>query len=389
MAKKDKGGKYNKSKPGKGAKQRNRDKKHDRFGNEYDKRNGTWTERDHAEEEFGRGLARPEWITPERANAELAVMNFPGKRGPPFTVAPCVIMYLFRLKAALNLGYRTVAGIVKGVLELEGIKCPTYSAACKLAAAYCGTDLGKAISSKASDLADRLESFCMGLICDTDTEIPQDVSGRELMTVRTIRPPGPEERERVVAIDSTGISTAAGGLWSHSVWGTDIDGWVRIHALVDTDTGEVLSFVPTSDKAGDSPILPPLVEAAVRAGYRIKRVLADGAYDSIENWLALERMGIEFVVNMKDTARIGMKSFPRNEEIRIRKTVGHDLWVILFGYGRRWLVEVFFSVFKRVLGSSVFSKTFAGIARETDMRMELYCERQAMLIERLVEVVRD
>ena len=33
--------------------------------------------------------------------------------------------------------------------------------------------------------------------------------------------------------------------------------------------------------------------------------------------------------------------------IRIIWTIGRDLWALLFGYGRRWLAEVFFSVFKK------------------------------------------
>jgi hypothetical protein len=230
MAKGDKGGKYNKSKPRKGAKQPNRDKDHDRYGRQYDRRTGTWTERDCAEEDFGRALSCPDWIIPERANAELAVLNFPRKKGPPFKIAPCVVFCFVRLKSVCGLGYRTATGLVKGALEQKGVRCPTYSSACKLATAYCGARTGMTAPREAEALTDPAGSY-RDRICVTETAVPQDVEHRGLMTVRVVGPSGPEERSRVTALDSTGLSTVAGGLWSHSVWGTEIDGWVRVHSL--------------------------------------------------------------------------------------------------------------------------------------------------------------
>lgn len=60
-------------------------------------------------------------------------------------------------------------------------------------------------------------------------------------------------------------------------------GWLKLHVLSDVDTGEVIAFAVTDKTVGDSPLMIPLLDAAVAAGHRIGTVYADGAYSSAEN----------------------------------------------------------------------------------------------------------
>lgn len=377
MADGDKGGKTDKHSAKNRGEQKKRNKKTDRYGNVYDQRKGTWTARDKAEEEFGRTFTKT--LDKERTDAELAVMNRSGKRGPPFRIAPSVVAFSMRLKEFCNKSYRAVAGMVKEHLEPLGIYCPTYSSARKLADKYLGTERGREIMEEASKLADAVFEEILKY---TDLQVPHEIDDAELMTVRVI-PDRSGGRPRSVAADGSGQTLRSAGHWKRLVWGGTAGKFVHQHALVDIDTLEPIAFLIASDGVGDAKVLRILLEGALGGGHNIKKVLADSSYDTFCNWEAVAGKGIEFVVNLKSNARKGLKSFERNEEVGIVDTVGRELWAILFGYGRRWLVEVFFSVFKKVFGDSVHAQAFGMIAKCMDVKYGLYCERQRIISRHL------
>jgi len=377
MAKGDKGGKLDKTSGRKQGEQKKRNKKTDRYGNVYDQRKGTWTARDKAEEEFGRTLMGT--IDKARIDAELAVMNRCGKRGPPFKIALSVVMFFMRLKEFFNKSYRVVAGMVKEQLEPLGIFCPTYSSARKLAVRYLGTDEGKGIMEKASELADAVFEEILRF---TDLRVPHDIDDAELMTARVI-PDSSGGRPRRVAVDGSGQTLKSAGVWKRHVWGGASGKFIHQIAMVDIDTLEVVAFLIASDEVKDTKALPLLLAAAESGGHNIVMVLGDTSFDTFDNWKAVTGKGIEFVVNLRAGAKKGLKSFERNEEVGIIDTIGRELWSILFGYGRRWLVEVFFSVFKKVFGDRVRAHTFTMISKCMDVKYRMYCERQRILSKHL------
>lgn len=377
MARGDKGGKKDKDsgrkKKGKGK----RNKKEDRFGNVYDRRKGTWTERDKAEEEFGKRIM--DVISKDRVTAELAVMNFSGKKGPPFRVAPTVVKFFMRLKEMFNGSYRFVAGIVKNLLEPQEIYCPTYSTARKLAELYIGTERGAKIMSDALNMEDALFAEMKRF---ADLCVPHDIKDAGLMTARSV-PDMSGGRPRRVAVDCSGQTVTSPGAWMLRKWGGNSGKFVHQHALVDVDSMEVIAFLTSSDEVGDAKVLPLLLEAAYRSGHNIVTVFADTSYDSFDNWDAVTGYGADFVVNLRNNPRKGLRSFERNAEIRIIEAIGYDMWSVFFGYGRRWMVEVFFSVLKKVFGDGVRAHTFAMISKCMDLKYEMYCERNAILRKHL------
>jgi hypothetical protein len=373
MAKGDKGGKRDKDNGRKRKDGDKRDKKRDRYGNIYEKRKGTWTKRDKAEEEFGKGIM--DAADTDRVNAELAVMNFSGKKGPPFKVAPTVVRFFMRLKEMFGGSYRLVAGIVKKVLEPLGIYCPTYSTARKLAEVYLGTEEGKRIMNEASELEDALSAEMLRF---ADLCVPHDIMDGDMMIAVTM-PDTSGRRSRRTAVDGSGQTITSSGAWMRRKWGGGSGKFAKQHALVDVDSMEIIAFLISSDEVGDAKVLPLLLEAARRGGHNIGTVFADNSYDSFENWDAVTEFGADFVINLKKNAKKGLRSFERNAEIRIIEAVGYDVWSIFSGYGRRWMIEVFFSVFKKVFGDNVNAHTFTMISKYMGVKYELYMERNAIL----------
>jgi len=373
MAKGDKGGKKDKDNGKKRGERKERNRKTDRYGNVYDQRKDTWTARDKAEEEFGRGVAEPP--PGELAEAELEVMNYKGKRGPKFKIAPSVVKFCTRMREVCGTSYRLDAGIAGEILEKDGIYSPSYSSIHKLAGKYLGTEKGDGISERAAPRTDRRSAEI------TDIRVPHKIKDAELMTARVF-PCGREDGPRCFAADGTGQTLSSPGPYKKSMYGGRAK-FVHHSALVDTETLRVAAYLTASDKVGDARVLPLLLDAAERGGHAIKRVFADGAYDSFDNWNAAAGKGIEFVVNIRPAAKKGLTSFERNEAIDIIGNIGRETRAILFGYGRRWKAEVFFSVFKRVFGDDVRARKFEMVSKCMDVKYELYNERQEILLRHL------
>ena len=373
MAKGDKGGKKDKAVGKKRKNDGKRDKERDRYGNKYDKRNGTWTVRDKAEEEFGKRVT--EAVSKERTDAELAIMNFEGKRGRPFLIAPTVITFFVRLKEFCGKSYRMTAGMVKERLEHLGIYCPTYSSAGKLTERYVGTEEGRTIMEEAARTVDAVFT---DIIRSTEFRVPNDVKDAEHMYVRVI-PDRSGGRARRVIIDGSGQTIVSPGEWMRKTWGGNHGKFVHHYVMTDADTMEVIAFLVTSDEVNDSPVLPLLLAAAGSGGHKVREILADGAYDNFANWDAVRERGVELTVNVRMNGTKNKDHPERNSLIRIRDAIGHDMWGVFFGYGRRWMVEVFFSVFKKIFGDNVRAHRFDMISKSMDTKYGMYRERNDIL----------
>jgi IS5 family transposase len=97
----------------------------------------------------------------------------------------------------------------------------------------------------------------------------------------------------VIALDSTGIKVSnRGGEWMRHKWNVRSRGYLKIHVAVDIRKKKVVSLQVTSEEVHDSKMLKKLVKAASENN-DVKRVLADGAYDSKKNFRYLSDNGIE------------------------------------------------------------------------------------------------
>ena len=66
-------------------------------------------------------------------------------------------------------------------------------------------------------------------------------------------------------------------------------GWLKLHAMVDVETGIVIAYTVTCEKKIDPSQLLGLADAAVKNGFIPEKALADEAYDTFEYWNGMER----------------------------------------------------------------------------------------------------
>jgi len=95
----------------------------------------------------------------------------------------------------------------------------------------------------------------------------------------------------VIAVDSTGIKVANRGEWIRHKWKSR-RGFIKIHVAVDTTTKQIVSMKVTKENVVDGSMFKPLLEEATTQT-NVKRVLADGAYDSRDNFQFLHDSNIE------------------------------------------------------------------------------------------------
>jgi hypothetical protein len=79
---------------------------------------------------------------------------------------------------------------------------------------------------------------------------------------------------------------------------------------------------------------------------KVRRVLADGAYDSRENFNFLSQSGIKPVIRVNSVAR-SMGCPSRRDAVLEQRALGPRAWSKVHRFGFRWVVEGVFSVVKR------------------------------------------
>jgi hypothetical protein len=106
---------------------------------------------------------------------------------------------------------------------------------------------------------------------------------------------------------------------------------------------------------------------------KIEKAYGDSAYDSRKNFNILKEKGIEPAIKLRKNARTRSRGSPlRREEAVLTKKLGLEGWKELKDYGQRWIVEIIFSSFKRVLGEALHSKKFVSQKAEASLKVMLY-----------------
>ena len=298
--------------------------------------------------EFARGKSSVEgWIPIFRM--ELEEMNR-GKRGRPYDYCDSMILWILSIMTLNSSTFRCTAGFVAGILKSHGLKAPSYSR----------------LHERAAELLDSMIS---------DSRSKKDIL--VLKASGIIR-----AEERNVGIDSSGFNLSDTTLWRNTKWGTGPKkkGWLKLHALCDTDTGEIIAYAITGERVGDSPLLKPLLEAAVKAGHRIGRVYADGAYGSIDNFeYVCGTLGKEFVTSFRvDTQPKNHGSSHRGKAVRLWCELPYREWVRVSGYGRRWKSECTFSDLKRIFRETLNAHTVKGAVRRLILKTEEFNQYKAI-----------
>jgi hypothetical protein len=187
-------------------------------------------------------------------------------------------------------------------------------------------------------------------------------------------------RPLTVAVDSTGIGSRTAGLWRHFLWGSK-RGWLKLHAMTDTETGIIIAYSVTSDKKGDPSQLLGLVDTAVSNGFILEKVLADGAYDTHACWNGMEERGITFVCNIRDNAGTSARCPSRSTHVKYIREHGKTAWYGHVGYTIRWKAETAFSSLKKLFGEDLRARTEEGLENELNGKVEEYNSYKAMCHE--------
>jgi len=72
-------------------------------------------------------------------------------------------------------------------------------------------------------------------------------------------------------------------------------GWIKIHFAVDVEKKQITAYEVTDERVHDNKVFKDLVEKSCKKA-KVKRVLADKAYDSYENFEFLQSIGFAIPV---------------------------------------------------------------------------------------------
>lgn len=251
---------------------------------------------------------------------KLEKMN-EGKEGASFRYPHSFVQLLGYMRAYFHLPYRQTEGVVKAhARKVPSI--PDYSTLCR-----------------------RINSL--------DIRVDENV-GNDI----------------VIALDSTGIKVANRGEWMRHKWHVR-RGYLKIHVAVDVRKKKVVSLVVTSEEVHGGKVLKKLVDHASENN-DVSHVLADGAYDSKENFRYLDYMGIEPAIKVKkNSSGKAHGCYPRKLAV-LQQLSDFDKWKASVSYGHRWIAESVFSAMKRMFGDYVMARNYQNMVKEMFLKASLY-----------------
>ncbi len=378
-----------------------RNKKTNAAGEEYDKRDGFWSLIDKAIVLEGEALM--DWLTPERVEVELRILN-DGKTGRPFAFPPSVILMAQLIKADDDRSYRRCISRLRPVMKLKGIDIPTYSTLHKDEMKFFGShtrdasglNWGQRIMREAGEILKEIgieelldPVMMVGSGVGPVYEAPQlKVTSEAQQRLQELRDMEAEEIERAMevmvmtgslddgpisgAVDGSGQGIEGPGIYMEHIWLNNQRRFIKQHTFLNIVTMDVVSCSITLEKPGDAKMLVPLVEGAVKMDADVVKVRADSAYDTESNWKAMEILNVEFVPNLKEKFGKNHELPKRNAQLEREQEVGKKEFHIETGYNIRWLVEVFFSVFKRLYGEKIRSRKFERMCLNMQFKYQAY-----------------
>ena len=206
-----------------------------------------------------------------------------------------------------------------------------------------------------------------------------------------------------LAVDSTGLKQHNRGEWIRHKWKIR-RGFVKLHVMVDVDTKKILAVQVTDDRTGDSPMLIPLLDEALEVVTRTGQtqdsaagpadagccLYGDAAYASRNNMTACRDRGVDSRIKLKVNSMARGKGTGDAWGIAVRKQLGgsadshvwkmlddekrrfREEWKKKVEYGKRWLVEIVFSAFKRMFGEHLYSLKWKNMVQEVRIKVATY-----------------
>jgi len=255
---------------------------------------------------------------------ELEEMNR-GREGGRYLYPRSLIELQVFIKALFRLPYRQLEGLTHALSRWEPrLRAPDYTTTCR-----------------------RVNRLDVGLEPRLDPEKPV-----------------------TIAVDASGIKVADRGEWLRQKWGRR-RGFLKIHLAVDVETKQIVAMEVTDERTGDGGMLKPLVKKADKH-CRVVKVIADGAYDSRENFSFLGERGVEAAIKVRRNSSRRARGCPARREAVLEYLRDAEAWKRRVGYGLRWMAETAFSSFKRLFGEHVMARSFPDMVREMMLKASLY-----------------
>lgn len=141
---------------------------------------------------------------------------------------------------------------------------------------------------------------------------------------------------------------------------------------VDIRTKKIVSMSVTKEDVYDGKMLKELVND-VSNNYNIKKVMADGGYDSKDNFRHLDEMKIIPAIKVRKNSSVknNAKCIPRKLSV-IQQLKDPKRWKRKHAYGMRWMAESAFSSIKRTFGEHVSSVKWNNIVNELMLKASMY-----------------
>ena len=254
-------------------------------------------------------------------NNELDKMN-DGKEGASYRYPESFVQLLGYMRAYFHLPYRQTEGVVRAHAGKEIPSIPDYST----------------INRRVNKL---------------DIKINEKI-GNDI----------------IIALDSTGIKVTNRGEWLPHKWNVR-KGYLKIHVAIDIKKKKIISLEVTSEEVHDGNRLKKLVDNASENN-DVKRVIADRAYDSKENFRYLFDNGIEAAIKVrKNSSHRSMDCYPREVAV-LRQLKDLKKWKNSVSYGYRWIAETVFSSMKRMFGEYVSARKYPNMVKEMILKASLY-----------------
>lgn len=176
----------------------------------------------------------------------------------------------------------------------------------------------------------------------------------------------------VIVLDSTGIKVTNRGEWLPHKWNIR-KGYLKIHVAVDVKKKKIVSLEVTTEEVYDGMMLRKLIENAAAENNNVKRVIADGAYDSKENFRYLFDNDIEAAIKVRKNSSADEMTDSHPRKIVVQQQLKNfEKWKDSVSYGYRWIAETVFSSIKRMFGEYVSARKYSNMVKEMMLKASLY-----------------
>ena len=159
--------------------------------------------------------------------------------------------------------------------------------------------------------------------------------------------------------------------WMHHKWHVSRKGYLKIHIAADIKKKRILSLEVTSEEVHDGRMLKKLVDNASENN-KVKRVLADGMYDSNNNFRYLSNHHIKPGIKTRSNSKVKSTNCHARNMAVIRQQTNLKRWKRSVSYGHRWIAETVFSSMKRTYGEHVTARKYPHMVKEILLKATLY-----------------